>query len=244
MKKTGILIAMAAVAGVASAALTSVNTAYTDLRTGVVGGTESAGDIVEPVPGTFGANDDTATTFTFDLRWTGLNLDDVGADNDYIDYTFRLTSSNGNVDLNGQGMRASGGAWQVGDTLTLEYVSSSVTADTAGLSANFTGFTSAGLGTSGNASTANGDSVAALINGIGVTNVMDGTGAYQYKNKNVDFAATDSVVWELTQRDNTTVNGWTRNMSYGFEIVPEPGTLGLIAVFGGGVLFIRRRFMM
>lgn len=32
----------------------------------------------------------------------------------------------------------------------------------------------------------------------------------------------------------------------GFEIVavPEPATLGLVAVFGGGILFIRRRFMM
>ncbi|QBG45913.1 PEP-CTERM sorting domain-containing protein [Verrucomicrobia bacterium S94] len=32
--------------------------------------------------------------------------------------------------------------------------------------------------------------------------------------------------------------------NFKLEVVPEPGTLGLIAVFGGGVLFIRRRFMM
>lgn len=29
----------------------------------------------------------------------------------------------------------------------------------------------------------------------------------------------------------------------GYEAVPEPATLGLVAVFGGGVLFIRRRLM-
>lgn len=29
----------------------------------------------------------------------------------------------------------------------------------------------------------------------------------------------------------------------GYEAFPEPGTLGLVAVFGGGVLFIRRKLM-
>ncbi|VGO23557.1 PEP-CTERM sorting domain-containing protein [Pontiella sulfatireligans] len=29
-----------------------------------------------------------------------------------------------------------------------------------------------------------------------------------------------------------------------FEVIPEPATLGLISAFGGGILFIRRRFMM
>ncbi|MDF7801259.1 PEP-CTERM sorting domain-containing protein [Pontiellaceae bacterium B1224] len=29
-----------------------------------------------------------------------------------------------------------------------------------------------------------------------------------------------------------------------FSAIPEPATLGLIAMFGGGILFIRRRFMM
>lgn len=29
-----------------------------------------------------------------------------------------------------------------------------------------------------------------------------------------------------------------------FELIPEPATLGLVAAFGGGILFIRRRFMM
>jgi hypothetical protein len=27
------------------------------------------------------------------------------------------------------------------------------------------------------------------------------------------------------------------------EAIPEPAALGLIAVFGGGILFVRRRFM-
>jgi hypothetical protein len=29
-----------------------------------------------------------------------------------------------------------------------------------------------------------------------------------------------------------------------YTVIPEPATLSLIAAFGGGVLFVRRRFMM
>jgi len=31
---------------------------------------------------------------------------------------------------------------------------------------------------------------------------------------------------------------------FSFDVIPEPATVGLIAAFGGGILFIRRRFMM
>lgn len=34
-----------------------------------------------------------------------------------------------------------------------------------------------------------------------------------------------------------------RDFALGYTIVPEPATLGLVAAFGGGILFIRRRFM-
>ncbi|VGO12661.1 hypothetical protein PDESU_01214 [Pontiella desulfatans] len=36
----------------------------------------------------------------------------------------------------------------------------------------------------------------------------------------------------------------TRTLDITTSVIPEPGTLGLVAAFGGGVLFIRRRFMM
>ena len=48
-------------------------------------------------------------------------------------------------------------------------------------------------------------------------------------------------------RDNLTAraDGAGANL-YGmtFEVIPEPATLGLVVAFGGGILFIRRRFML
>jgi hypothetical protein len=38
-------------------------------------------------------------------------------------------------------------------------------------------------------------------------------------------------------RDETALNGT-------INVIPEPATLGMVAVFGGGILFVRRRFMM
>lgn len=37
---------------------------------------------------------------------------------------------------------------------------------------------------------------------------------------------------------NPTIGGVT------FDVIPEPATLGLVAMFGGGIVFIRRRFML
>jgi hypothetical protein len=33
------------------------------------------------------------------------------------------------------------------------------------------------------------------------------------------------------------------NVSFEYEVIPEPATLGLVTAMGGGLLFIRRRFM-
>ncbi|VGO14177.1 hypothetical protein PDESU_02736 [Pontiella desulfatans] len=43
--------------------------------------------------------------------------------------------------------------------------------------------------------------------------------------------------------DNTFRNTVTFFNDSGIQAIPEPATLGLIAAFGGGILFIRRRFM-
>lgn len=48
----------------------------------------------------------------------------------------------------------------------------------------------------------------------------------------------------LTGTMDATINFTTGRASFmSLEAVPEPGTLGLVAAFGGAVLFIRRRFM-
>lgn len=43
--------------------------------------------------------------------------------------------------------------------------------------------------------------------------------------------------------DNTFRNTVTFFNESGIQAVPEPATFGLVAIFGGGVIFIRRRFM-
>jgi hypothetical protein len=38
-------------------------------------------------------------------------------------------------------------------------------------------------------------------------------------------------------------NGRTWLDGIGYEVIPEPATLGLVGIFGAGALFVRRRFM-
>ncbi len=65
------------------------------------------------------------------------------------------------------------------------------------------------------------------------------------------------VVWcELVTVDNYTAvddfyefgaimsNGGGRISDVEFNVIPEPATLGMVATFGCGILFIRRRFML
>ena len=48
----------------------------------------------------------------------------------------------------------------------------------------------------------------------------------------------------LIYNDHSFLNDITFNNDSGIQAVPEPATIGLIGLFGGGILFIRRRFMM
>ncbi|VGO12507.1 hypothetical protein PDESU_01060 [Pontiella desulfatans] len=59
------------------------------------------------------------------------------------------------------------------------------------------------------------------------------------KSYTVTGFGTEGVDWELVQ-----TLGSGNSADVVLNIIPEPATLGLIAAFGGGMLFIRRRFMM
>lgn len=67
--------------------------------------------------------------------------------------------------------------------------------------------------------------------------------AFNFDNTSDNFA--DTLL--DYQAINTDLDG-SRARFYGIvidaEVVPEPATLGMVALFGGGILFIRRRFMM
>lgn len=79
------------------------------------------------------------------------------------------------------------------------------------------------------------------------TNIASGFG-YRATGTNLDPATSiESLIFRTANDgsaayfDDLYFDGAGENL---INPIPEPGTLGLIAVFGGGVLFIRRRFMM
>ncbi len=47
----------------------------------------------------------------------------------------------------------------------------------------------------------------------------------------------------LSSHVSSTGDTWTGLREVGFEAIPEPATLGMVAVFGGAILFIRRKLM-
>lgn len=66
-------------------------------------------------------------------------------------------------------------------------------------------------------------------------------------------AATDNLVlWDKSDSDpyagglaGTPLGGTTasgRDMGVAVNVIPEPATLGMVALFGGGILFVRRQF--
>lgn len=60
-----------------------------------------------------------------------------------------------------------------------------------------------------------------------------------------DFAGTTGAALPAGMISNTGIlaNGTDSLYFKSYAVIPEPATLGLIAAFGGAVLFIRRRFM-
>ncbi|WP_372807623.1 hypothetical protein [Pontiella sp.] len=66
-----------------------------------------------------------------------------------------------------------------------------------------------------------------------------------------DFSGADLIAAGASADDELRVNFYSKNNSNSISwldnvsvtVIPEPATLGLVAAFGGSVLFIRRRFM-
>lgn len=61
----------------------------------------------------------------------------------------------------------------------------------------------------------------------------------------------ERLLWHHSNSDDYAGGAWGytgqelvtgREFALGYTVIPEPATLGMVAVFGGGMLFIRRRF--
>ena len=61
-----------------------------------------------------------------------------------------------------------------------------------------------------------------------------------------DTTDIQSVGYYSAGSNGTGALNWTGSKVINFEVtaIPEPATLGLVVAMGGGLLFIRRRFMM
>lgn len=80
-------------------------------------------------------------------------------------------------------------------------------------------------------------------------------GPKQFRTQTFNYTATadySTVTLEFNGRGTSNANGDMVNRvatttgidNVNLSVIPEPATLGMVAVFGGGILFIRRRFMM
>jgi hypothetical protein len=90
--------------------------------------------------------------------------------------------------------------------------------------------------------------------GVSFTNITSGIGVSDTFTSSGGGGATAGTILDypdLTVTDTLRVTGIVDGTAkalqlqeVSFEVIPEPATLGLVAVMGGGILFIRRRFMM
>lgn len=137
-----------------------------------------------------------------------------------------------------------------GDTMTFTFSDLS-----AGITAlNFVGFISendTGAWAMGSATANNAAADTMLINGTpfvagaftdtapALSFSPDGHPGYVYQTLDTAVAANASDAFEIGMSAGT-----VRLQGLQFEAIPEPATLGMVAAFGGSILFIRRRLVM
>ncbi|VGO22943.1 PEP-CTERM sorting domain-containing protein [Pontiella sulfatireligans] len=85
-----------------------------------------------------------------------------------------------------------------------------------------------------------------IVSGDSVNLDADDTGSNQRFSASTNIASGTSydIAWSFTNSDAIDRSSNGSFLAAGFaEVIPEPATLGLVAAFGAGILFIRRRFM-
>ena len=238
----GIIFGMGIFAGAAQAAEQIIDVTF--LNNSGVGTTTSAGTIALT---TQIAPTDIAPPQDLVYTISDLNLDDIGGNNDSVQLTFTATTDGQNIfaRLTAAGWLSSGGVTLNGngavpgadEFLTMTFTSMDITADDmTGVSGSFLGFTSVQMGSWGGGHTS-------VVNGVTYGSV-DGV-----ENKNIDLTIDGNSLNDLsvtTAFVDGISAGTFRPEKYDFqiEVIPEPATLGIVAVFGGALLFIRRKMMM
>ncbi|MEM9237485.1 MAG: DUF1800 family protein, partial [Verrucomicrobiota bacterium] len=142
-----------------------------------------------------------SSTTDFLFRWQDLNLDGIGGNNDFFDFTIRATTGTSvDVNFNGQGLAVIGngsGSLDPGDVLTFEIINIQLSPSTIG-SVTFDGFTGAGFFASASAGDGNSTTATASgdVNGNNVVVNLSGTG-YTFDTTPIDFGSpAASVVFD------------------------------------------------
>lgn len=215
-------------AAVTQAAVIVVNGAYNG-ETAPVSGTllfDGVSQDTSLISGITVVSHNAAKTGTIAYEISGLELGGSGVSNDSVVVTFDV-EANANLTTAAAGWLGTTGNFidQAADYITLSFNSMDVKIDgssDAGATAasSFTGFDRMGFAGMGAGET-------------NVVNGVEGTAAFQ------SFAYTDSITASFGAGSYRPAN-W----SFDLEVIPEPATMGLVGLFGGGILFIRRMFQM
>jgi hypothetical protein len=108
--------------------------------------------------------------------------------------------------------------------------------------------TNADIGLTGDLTFVSGSSVLVDLNGGGIGALVDDGVYYLVRSESITgdlpTLLTDAD-WDEDQADNSYLSFVETGDNQGLylTVIPEPATLGLVAAFGGTILFIRRRFM-
>ena len=189
------------------------------------GGDTNLGDIIVR-PGFDLSNVTESSTTDFLFRWTNLDLDGSGGNDDYFDFTIRASSGTSDaINFNGQGIAIQGNgssSLNAGEELTFQVVSVQLSPSTLG-TVSFDGFTGAGFFASGNRSS--GSTTASAtgdVNGINLRVDINGTG-YTWDVTRTSFASPASaVVFDNVVRIDGTVSpsAFARDTDLQFTFTP------------------------
>ena len=151
-------------------------------------GTPSTGEIVIDPDAGFTIPGGGARILEVPLRWQDLDLDGVGGNDDYINFTLRFTGNEGTIAVSNQGVGLKSGPNSInnnvnpGEEMLVEIVNPVLSPGTAG-AATIDGFSEGGIGGGGNGpdpDPTNGFTSFELNSSPGSFTILDPTSALQY----------------------------------------------------------------